>query len=899
MGDSTLRVLLIDDDEDDYILTRDILNEIALTGRQQIHLDWMQGYWPGREALQHSAYDICLLDYHIGEYNGLQLLQEAASFPLVPPIILLTGHGNEQVDFEAMCSGASDYLVKSQLNAALLERCMRYAIRRKHIEQEREKALQALERRERHFRALIENSNDIILVLKMRDTAAAVAYASPSVHRICGYLPEEIAGEDALGLFFPADREPARRLMYEAAKSPGTSLSLELRIRHKEGLYRWVHSIVTSQEHDPTIAGIVCNLHDITERKVAEEALRNSKARLDGILGALKDVVWSISATDFRLLYLNPAVESVYGRSVSEFFANPALWGEVVHPDDQKAAAEAMADLLTMGTLEQEIRILRPSGEVRWLHDRAVLSRDPATGAPLRIDGISTDITERKKAEAERARLAAIVESSGEAIFGKTLEGIIQTWNRGAERVYGYRAEEIVGRPVSLLAPPEEHGALADILDRINRGERIEDYETVRVRKDGECIHVALSVSPTYDSAGNLVAASTISRDITRQKRAEEEGKHARRALEESEERLRLAVAAGGIGTWDFDLRTGVARCSDTYQRLCGFTEEAPGVHLEDFWGRVDSEDRVRNRRAIEQAKETGGEYSSEYRVRCPDGSQRWLISRGRCLYDEQDNPIRLLGASVDVTGQKRLQEQVVRSERLAAMGELVAGVVHEINNPLAAISGYAQLLEMYSDAQVREDARGILQMSERATRIVLSLLTFARKESAQKRHCLPLRPLIMGILDVLRYKLRKAEVRVEFRSAEPDLCPSINAGEIEQVLMNLISNAEYALRNQEGGKQIMISTEEGQDADGQRQAVIMVRDNGCGIPPDVMPRLFEPFFTTKPTGEGTGLGLAICHGIAQSHGGQLTARSTAGEGTVFILTLPLHETSGIPDVDR
>jgi signal transduction histidine kinase len=304
---------------------------------------------------------------------------------------------------------------------------------------------------------------------------------------------------------------------------------------------------------------------------------------------------------------------------------------------------------------------------------------------------------------------------------------------------------------------------------------------------------------------------------------------------------------------------------------------------------KLANEDLTRLHRCGTDSLRANRDFSQEFRVFDKYGGIHWLREDVRVEPVAPDR-WRCVGVCTDITEQKRLQAQVIRSERLAAMGELVAGVVHEINNPLAAISGYAQLMAKHSEPQVQADAQGILRMSERAARIVHSLLTFARKDGAQERYRTPLRPLVEGILDVLRYKLCKAEIQVEFRPVEPDLCPWINAGEIEQVLMNLVSNAEYALRGHSREKRLLIDTQQRQDEQGNRWVAISVSDNGSGIPADVMPHLFEPFFTTKPTGDGTGLGLAICHGIAESHGGHLTAHSTDGNGATFVLMLPLHD---------
>lgn len=267
------------------------------------------------------------------------------------------------------------------------------------------------------------------------------------------------------------------------------------------------------------------------------------------------------------------------------------------------------------------------------------------------------------------------------------------------------------------------------------------------------------------------------------------------------------------------------------------------------------------------------------------------------------EGPPTFTGFIRDVTERKtaeketeRLQAQVIQTEKLAALGELVAGVAHEINNPLAAISGNAQLMEFHDDPQVREDGRTIRRMADRATRIVRSLLTFARCHSTERRPA-SLATLVEATLEVCAHKVRKAGVELElrFESHGPEVL--VNDNQIQQIILNLVNNAEHALRRKEGPREIVISTAVRKCAqEDVSWATISVADNGCGIPEDIRSRIFDPFFTTKDVGEGTGLGLSVCHGIAEAHGGRLSVSSTLGAGTTFTLSLPLFtaEAAGI-----
>ena len=238
---------------------------------------------------------------------------------------------------------------------------------------------------------------------------------------------------------------------------------------------------------------------------------------------------------------------------------------------------------------------------------------------------------------------------------------------------------------------------------------------------------------------------------------------------------------------------------------------------------------------------------------------------------------------------ENRLQRQRQRNEKLAALGELVAGVAHEINNPLAVIGGLAQLLERHTDDRVKEDARSIRRMTDRATRIVRSLLTFAREHGTENRKRATLRPLIEETMELLAHRLRTSQIEVSIIFDDNNAPLWINITQIQQIVLNLITNAEHALR-EIPHKSIRITT-----SCKESFALLKIQDSGSGILPEVLPRIFDPFYSTKDVGEGTGMGLSICHGIAESHQGTLCVESEPGKGATFLLRLPIDERSQLP----
>ena len=259
----------------------------------------------------------------------------------------------------------------------------------------------------------------------------------------------------------------------------------------------------------------------IAERNRADAKLRESEERFREMAENIGEVIWVVDAIAHRVLYVSPAYESLWGRSSQRLYDDAGTFLEAVYPADLPIAMACMERQM-VEPFDAVYRVLGKKGEMRWVRNRSTPIRDE-TGTIRRITGITEDITDIKKAEAELMRLASIVESSDDAIIGKTLDGHIVSWNAAAARIYGYAAVEVMCRHCSILLPPEDHHLIPPLLARLARGERIDPFEAIRVRKDGSRFHVALTLSSVRDSAGNIIGASEIERDITERKRLEDE----------------------------------------------------------------------------------------------------------------------------------------------------------------------------------------------------------------------------------------------------------------------------------------------------------------------------------------------------------------------------------------
>jgi two-component system, cell cycle sensor histidine kinase and response regulator CckA len=290
---------------------------------------------------------------------------------------------------------------------------------------------------------------------------------------------------------------------------------------------RWFLLTVSPIAETPLRAAVVSHL-DITPRKHTEETLRESEEQFRELAVNIRQVLWMVDATGAKVRYFSPAYEKIWGRSCQSLFDNPRSFVDAIHSDDRERVIRALAMRHQTGRYEEEYRILRPDGSMRWIWDRGYPVQ--AEQGPIQgFAGIAEDITERKANEEDRSRLAAILECSDDSIVSMTLQGIIISWNHGAERLYGYSAEEMIGSSISVLFTPDHYQEYLQVMKQVRRGEPLPSRDTLRRRQDGTLINVSVGISPIETRQGEIVGASKISHDISRVKQLEEQFRQAQK----------------------------------------------------------------------------------------------------------------------------------------------------------------------------------------------------------------------------------------------------------------------------------------------------------------------------------------------------------------------------------
>jgi PAS domain S-box-containing protein len=759
------------------------------------------------------------------------------------------------------------------------------------------------------WQSLVESAPDIVMNLDLDGNITFINRTIPP------FTADFIIGTNCFDYAPAEDRDRARACFRQAIET-GEAQTYEGK-GPDDMPPAWYIARLAPIVRDNQVVAVTVWLTDVTELKTTERALRESEEKYRLLVDNQTDMIVTFES-EGHLLYVSPSYCRVFGKAEEEILGTAFI--PFIHEDDRDRVREALQRVMAPPhTAYVEERAWTSNGW-RWQgwQNTAVLN---AAGEVEFVVAVGRDITQQKDAEEalrrSEARFRAVFDHAGMGIALSSLRGDLLQWNAAFREMLGYSEEELARTTFRDFTFPEDVGPEIRGIREVVAGQRdVYRAEKRYRRKDGSAVWGNFTCTVVRDLRGEPSFAIGMVEDITQRKRVEEdlirardalkarvqeqtadlgeanvrlreeieERQQAEIALKESEERFRLAFEESpwGMtiialdGTW---LQVNRAFCDMLgYQRAELLRMSVAQV--------THPKDLERNSELTRQLAEgTIPSFRFEKRYVHKNGELVWAAVNATLVRDDAGRVLYGLTMVENITQRKQAEQTLRRAERLASIGTLAAGIAHEVNNPLGAIQLDAETAIYCSEQQHRQETvvaclQNIAASAKRGGQIVRDVLRFARSESTPKRVG-DLRDAVVGACRLTRRLAEKGGVKIE-HTPPSDVCSALfNSTEIEQVLVNLITNAIHA-SHADDRVEILLQRE-------PETVCAVVRDFGVGMTSDQMDRIFDPFYTTRGTLGGTGLGLSISYGIVREHGGTIDVHSQPGAGTTMIVRLPNH----------
>lgn len=760
---------------------------------------------------------------------------------------------------------------------------------------EHKKAEEALRRSEERYKTITELATDYMFKVDIgRDGRIVLSEVSDNYNAITGRKLEEVKSVDSwTSIFHPDDLSTAMSFMKKVIES-GEQGSFECRTLLADGKERWINIFAKPVIDSKTnrIVSVIGAIKDISDRKIAEEARQKSEDRYKAILDFSPDAITIIDLNG-QIVECSSATATLHGYESRDELVGTSVFN-LVAPEDLNIAANEIKALINQKNVKGfQYRCLRKDGSTFPVETSASIINNNA-GDPVYFIGITKDITERKKNEEDlRANehfLNSIVDNIPNMIFVKSADDLrfVSINRTGLEFVDN--ADHIGKTAYDLFTKEEADFFTAKDREVLETGRMADiEEETIHTAKNGVKLLRTKKI-PIMDKTGKPVYLLGISEDITELKKAESEIRRLGTAVQQTIDGIAIA-----------DMDGMIIFANKAWANMHGYErgEELIGKHLSIF----HTEEQMRSDVIPfnEKVIGLGACYGNVGHFR-KDGTTFPTYMTTTVLKDKDGKPTGLVGIARDITEWKKnaeekelLQQQLLQSQKMEAVGQLAGGIAHDFNNIVATIIGNTELAlrKMNEDDPNRVRLNRIIKSSKRARDLVQKLLSFSRKEKLDIQS-VSINSIMNEIRDILEVSvLKSVRIVTDFDDSIPNL--SVDATQITQAILNICLNACDAM--EENGVLIL----ESRAVHFERQHVstivrippgdycaVTISDNGTGIPEHMLPRIFEPFFTTKDKGQGTGLGLSIAGGIIRSHNGYIDVKSKPGNGTTVTAYLPV-----------
>jgi PAS domain S-box-containing protein len=748
---------------------------------------------------------------------------------------------------------------------------------------ERKRSEEALRDREGRYRYLFEHSQVANALVGFDGT---IIDANQSAAELYGYDKGEIIGKSLIEFFTAESRakvaEAFARGLQRSYAEP-VDVDAITKAGTRTFFYPGGYQVVFEGGKE---IGFLISVVDITERRRAEEALKQSEERYRTILEEMQDAYFEVDlAGNFTFVSDANCRQLGYSREELIGMNNRTITAS----DDIENVYNAFNHVYREGQPIRDFtfKIVRKDGSIGQ-GELAVFPLRNEKGDIIGFRGIGRDIAGRlqmiEDLKRSEERYRTVLDEMEEAYYEVDLDGNLTFFNDALFRKGGRSREELMGMGYKAYTPAKDLERVYKAFNQVYKtGKPLKGIPLQAIRKDGTIISSEDTILPVRNKAGEIIGFRGLSHDVTERLQMME-------ALRRSEERYRTMLDEMEEAYYEVDLKGNFTFFSDALCRQLGYSrDEITGLNYKVY---IPSENAKKVVEVYNSVYRTGEPYklftSSQIRK---DGTRVYTEDSIFPMRDEEGKIVGFRGISRDITERKQREEERKQLEqkaqfasRLASVGELASGVAHEINNPLTAVIGYAHLLLDRKDipTDIRRDVEVINEGAQRVAGIIKKLLVFARQTKPERTY-VDINEIINTTLELRAYSLQSNNTKVILQ-LDPDLPMTVaDPGQLQQVFLNLIMNAEAEVKLVHGGGKVSIKTE--QIGDNLR---ISFKDNGLGIAKENLERIFNPFFTTRKVGQGTGLGLSVCHGIVTEHKGRIWAESQLGKGATFIVELPI-----------
>jgi len=644
-----------------------------------------------------------------------------------------------------------------------------------------------------------------------------------------------------------------------------------------------VHKAPFLNEDGEMIGTVGCG-RDVTKEKETEEALQESEFRFRRMV---ENMPVGAGYVEGEKVFLNKATERITGYKPSDFQTLNQWFRNMYSEDHEIVRAYYDKDYEAGFPSSRVVSLKRKDGQIRFVEFTC-----------YRFEGgsvwIFQDITDRKRAEEalrdSNEKLTALFQSSPMAIITLDPDGNVTFWNPAAEKMFGWREKEVIGRFIPYV-PEEKKSEHHALRNRVLSGEGFHDVEALRQKKDGSDIYISISSVPLKDSTGSISGIMSVIVDITERKEAEE-------ALRKSQQIIEGIINTIPVRVFWKDRNHVFLGCNALFAQDAGFADPKDIIGKDDYqmvWRDQAELYRDDDRQVIESGRP---KFLIEEPQTTPEGNTITLLTSKAPLRSITGEINGVLGTYMDITERKKMEEELLRIQKLESVGLLAGGIAHDFNNILTTILGNVSLARMQVNPE--DDLYELLREAEtasiRAQTLTRQLLTFAKGGAPLKE--------IASIKNILKescsFMLRGSKSSCEFSIAKNLWPAEVDIGQISQVINNIVINANQAMPKggtiQVAAENLIIESGHGLPVKPGRYIRISITDQGVGIGENHFLNIFDPYFTTKQ--EGSGLGLATAYSIIKKHNGHIAVESQLGVGTTFHIYLPASD-KAIPEKEK